>query len=326
MLAAAGVAVWFFVYYNNSEKVATDAFRNLVTADNVAVSVHAQAKDDSAFVQSLDANLIANRHLPVTFNADAVVNQGNRETNLSAFLGFDRDGVIYAGLSGLGDFLGLTDGVRQQATFLGEDAQTVISFIDNVEAETWRIDIPEIISELNLDAALSEAYTCAVDQIQHNSTADLITQAYTQHPFFQIKDAADNSLFHNSYDLTIDATNLTQFLNQVAQSSAATQAQTCFQNVTTDSIESEISQSNVEALVGELPPLNIKVDWLSHQLTNLSAGDDTFALAANFTYPEQVNFNPPAEYRPATELLDQFTDVVSIYLGGVTPVTTETTL
>lgn len=325
ILGCAGAAIWFFAYYNNSEKVATDALQNFISAENISMS--ASYKQPGNTSTSFEANLLANRHLPASLSISTTIDNNNGDQRqLSTHLNIDSEGVIYADVDGIPELLGITEEVRAEADALGEDAQTVLGLIDDVEAETWRIDIPEIVNELNLDSEYGKSYTCMINNIQQNSSTDAIVSAYTNNQFFNIKEASDHSLFNNSYDLSINSTKLAQFLNDIAQSEFATRVQNCFSNTDAITVDttSKVSESDIEAMVGELPVINIKVDWLSHQLTSLSTKDGDATLAANFAYPEKINIVLPESYRDATELLDQFTDVVSIYLGQMATTATST--
>lgn len=315
VLGCAGVAIWFFAYYNNSEKVTADALQNVVKSENLAINATYTQTGNDALTVHVAAS--ANRHLPMSLS----LRSEQSSTRLDARLDINNDGIIYASVDGLPEMLGVTNEIRQQAAALGEDLNTIVGFVDDVDAETWRIDIPEIVTELNLDKTYGEAYTCIIDQIQHGDSTAAITQAYTEYPFFNVKDATDNSLFHNSYNLTIDSAKFINFLNKVAGDPAA-QTRHCFDNIKGVTVSDKASESEVEALIGEIPTFNIKVDWLSHQLTSVSVKDNANNLSVIVSYPDRVTVNAPDEYRSATELLDQFTDVVSIYLGNFATTTT----
>lgn len=336
------LTAWYFLLYNQSDKAAFDAMHQLLRADAVVAKGDLVVWSDSSngplerLTLSLDS---ASQALPNSVEATLKVNfsDGNE---IAVKLGTVQmaDGVIYVQLSGL------VDSLRQlELDEVTENGITeIINSLEVIDNEWWQISVPDILDSLELGTeetkGLKELYGCVVDTMRKSKTDDLAT-LYQQHQFVSAQ-SVEHTLpkdhdrthypasWHHLYEVTINKNKLARFVNGIPETATATEFYNCYNSVMakysdeeglSESISSadfeEISASDLDFL--DDVRLFMEVSDFGHQLTGVYLYYNVDGIQASgafdLTY-QPVTVSAPEDYRPITELIDEFIELIA---GGL---------
>lgn len=261
MLIAGGLAIWFFVFYNNPTKVAFDALGNLVSAENVNTIgsvriVPPAGVDDSSPLKNIMVNFDSTGALPGAANAtlsfdlefdektegdkeaaSAIELYGLEEGHFEIKLGTVQmtDGVIYLRVAGI--MASLEEIGVKEGSPIYESMQEYISLIDLVDDEWWQISVPDIIDSIEPEEQLSEFYkdyyNCALDLVKEDKSAEL-KQLWSAHPFAELEPISRKEFgqtasggWNGYYDLKFNTTELASFVNGMVDTTAARNFYAC---------------------------------------------------------------------------------------------------
>ena len=338
-LILGGLAIWFFAFYSNPEKVAFDAIKNLITADNVtmngSVAILPEATADSSF-SSIILNIdSSSKTLPNSTTATLLITPNDNNEDAEAIqiqlsTVYLADGVAYIQISGLIDAM----------NELGLDATTsselsaIFDTLERVDNEWWQISIPNLISEMELEEdeaeGLNAIYTCAVDAMNNDNSGE-IASLYQANKFIQVEptksiiDSAGNETLPNSgykyYEVSLNNELLANFVNALPNTTTASIFYDCYNSAVEEyNIYETISASDINEVSADdfaLPDdlhIYLEISRFGHKLRSVAAeqqdGDVTISGSVLFQY-EAGEVAEPENYRSVTELFDELTELLS---------------
>lgn len=331
LLALGGVAGWFFIYYDNPDKVLADAVTHFYQADNIVFDggISLMDPDDEASpiksimldfdLSSLRLPFSTEASLLVLFDEDAEADLDMLKLKLG--LVWLTDGAIYLQLGGLHDTIASLNLTPEQRAEL----QTYIDTFEQIDNEWWRISVPDLIDQLELDSdydqAFNEMYVCVLDSVKDNDLSDL-APLYRKHSFFSASRVSSRTSRpdvstppasgYKAYEITLDRAKLADFLNAIYDQDSEPELVSCLNRVARkynfDELDFEVNEFTAEDF--ELPEdfhLYAEISYFGHELRSLNAewtASDYLADAGLvFTY-QSATVNPPDSYRSLTELSD----------------------
>lgn len=347
ILLLGGLAIWFFAYYNNPEKVMFDSVNNILHAPNVSLNgggsiTLRDAKDNldgDVEMAILNFNSSSSKLPNATDVSLLVTFTGGKKVNLKLGTVQMSDGVIYLRIDGI------IESLRDMG--LDPDVQTEIeelfNLLETVDGEWWRISVPDIIKEVSGDDKISKAYGDIYNCYYQALAADhskLLSSLYKQNKFIQVEPIKEISsgdgyldyspqMWHNLYEISIDSNSFANFLNSLPESEIAQELYTCYNNAveehdlgysTMGSEDlAEISADDIE-IPKELH-LYAEISQFGHKIRSIWAysEDDewqnSFAVTLNYQASE---ISTPDNYRDITELF-RSSVLQDIWISGPAP-------
>lgn len=333
ILGIIGVAVWFFGFYSNPDKVAYDAVENLLIAPNVITSgsVVIETDIDDSPLKRLSFELEnSSRTLPSSSTARLLLEFTNdMDIDLQVSTVFMRDGVIYI------QFSDLVESIEKLK--LDQDTKDALSlYLDTIEVinnEWWQISIPDIIDSLELESmqsnSIKEVYSCAVEAMDSDISGEM-ARFYGANKFLQIeqvnKDAISNyqgsSWDNNLYQISINKQKYADFVNQIPETDTVQDFFDCYNDVMRkyggDDAEQidlsdidEISADDVEwsedfILYAEISRFNHRLNRIFGEKT-----EDQIKMSVSLALDyQEVEVSAPSSYRPLTDLIDEITEII----------------
>ena len=321
-LAICGVAIWYFAFYSNPNKVAYDAINKIISAENVSIDGGiVAASDDFMVIVNLDSTA---SHLPNTSAVEVLVNVGDDEDYISFNVDLGvitmRDGVMYLQVDGVLDSLRAI-GIDEE----DPDAEILIDYLEEIEDEWWRISLPEIVDEFELGSfgeAMKESYVCVIDGT-NNENSEEIAKLYRENQFIKVsptKSFIDGSSYENPepgyrfYEVSIDKNALAGYINGMQNTESAKKMQDCMNRVAKkyfngsfDTQSEKISASDIN--LPEDLRLVLEISKFGHELRSVRgyyANDDVeLSLGVLFKYVSAPEISAPNNYRPITELIEE---------------------
>lgn len=352
LVAVGALAIWFFAYYSNPDRVVFDAVNNFTKAENVAIQnggvvVKDFAEDGSGMMLQLqfdsassklpnatNVKAVLNITEPATncgeFDANCIDDQESQEFRFTADLGtiVMNDGVVYLQVSGLVDAFEQA-GLSAEAT---PELADLLSTVELIDGEWWQISLPDILETIEIDEeanqAITDAYACMID-LANSSLPGELGDIYNQHRFLEvakIDDFQGNIASNGSslYSLNFKAPELANFLNAVPNTAALNAYYDCFNKIEafgeTIGVEefNETTPEEITESLDELPEdyvLIFEISNFTHQLESVIFGanidqavnkDEPSVLGSFVLSYQSATITAPAEYRPITELFEQF--------------------
>lgn len=346
-LILAGIAVWFFVFYNNPDKVAYDAINHLITADHVSInggfSILPNEDTESPFsmlILNIDSSSTSlpnasTANLLVAFKGETEDNSDGATLNLEIGTVEMADGVIYLQVSGIMDSL---ESLGVSSEDLGE-AESFFSTLELIDNEWWEISIPDVVDSLELEAGaadgIKEIYSCAVTAINSDYSGE-VANLYSNNRFVEVTPTdriitspdIDGSAYpeaasgHNLYEVTLNREKLASFVNAIPMTTVATQFFDCY-NVAVEEYQlgdpvdleniNEISADEIETWADDLH-VYLEISTFGHKLRAIHTYQyhDNMQLSAGFLFTyEPAVVSAPESYRPITELVDELSEAIS---------------
>ena len=199
--------------------------------------------------------------------------------------------------------------------------QQIGGIIESIDGQWVEISIDDIMNDEMLSTIdqssrqqITSTYHCTIDTINSLSNySSEFSDLYGQNPFLNMTPAANSY-----YDLSLDATNLANYMNAVPNTNFYKDLAKC----TGDSTSAPtITADDIQPALTYLPQISAKFDGIfDHHLTDLkiTSSNDYFNLSSDlqFTYPNDITVAAPSNSRPAMEI---FTEVYQ-NLTGIQPV------
>lgn len=338
LVGGAGLATWYFVYYNNPNKVAYDAINNFLHEPDFTTS-----------------GIITTRYnhtsIMITFDSDSA-NLANSSKVTLTLSPLDANGsVIYAQpyQVEIGDvimadgalYLRVDDLMDAIDRYLEDHSQTLddldittlfgYQIAEALDGEWWQISIPDIIdfySASPYDAQpAKELYTCMVNVANRNIKQEL-ADLYNGHQFINIarvdkpsaygEDVANG--FNSIYQVNLDYGLMADFINAMPDSETANNIYNCINRYsdTTSSVWhpsaadfNEISSEQLQEALSSIENIELEITNFGHQLVgiNINGASDTL-VGLHFQY-HPVTIAPPNRYHSFLDLIDEIAESLS---------------
>ena len=339
VLILGGLAIWFFAFYNNPDKVAFDAVEKLITADNVTMNggVVVLPTDDNPEFESIILNIeSSSKSLPNSTTATLLVTPSDDGENAEAIqIQLDTvylaDGIAYIKVSGLTDAAKAAGLDQEDSTAFSSALFDIVEVVDD---EWWQISVPNLLDEMELSAeeadGMSAIYTCAVDAMNSDASGE-IASLYKANKFINVEpaknpvDSAGNAMTpasgYSYYQVSLGSEQLANFINALPNTAVAFNFYDCYNAAVEQyNIYEPISAedfSEVSADDFSLPDdlsIYLEISRFGHSLrsviTEQAGEDETVSGSIVFQY-EAGTTNEPEDYRPITDLFDEITELLS---------------
>lgn len=330
VLIFGGLAIWFFAFYNNPNKVMLDGINNVLNAENVSFNGGGSLmlREGDGSVQSVILNLdSSSSKLPNTTEASLLISfEEGKSINLKLGTVQMNDGVIYLRVSGIMDSLRSMD-VSEE---LKEQSEDLFNALETIDGEWWRISVRELLQDMTEDDKVvdlySEVYDCALNLSAKDNSQE-IANLYKQHKFIEFEPVKSigtddgyvdykAQAWHNLYEIKFDKAALAEFINAVPDTDTAKEMYTCINTAVrkyeprADEISAddfnEISADDID--IPSQLHLFAEVSQFGHKIRSLwaYADDDDWknSFAVTLGY-EKVEVSAPSEYRNITELFEE---------------------
>lgn len=337
-LSICGAAIWYFVFYNNPDKVAYDAINNLITANNVMIDGGIGViSEDMQILIDIDST---SSKLPNSSTVKALLTTtaGGDEESFSINLDIGsiqmKDGDIYLQVSGILDSLKKA-GIDED----DEDYALMLDYLEEFEGEWWKISIPEIVDEFELGEfgeGIKEAYTCVVKAANADNSAAL-AKLYDQNRFIKVdpikeirKDNASSlpERGYKYYEVSFDKDKLANYVNSIPDLDHVKEVSNCLNDVFSEYYDGsfEITSENISASDIDIPEdlkVYLEISQFGHELRSIQGSyDDTengedneFSFGIVFKYDAAPSVSAPSKYRPITELIEEI--MMDLYDGSI---------
>lgn len=339
ILLAVGAVIWYFVYYNNPEKVAYDAISGLFTEKTSVSQMLLTSKigdpiDDSTRVKlwvdvhtvgvgasaSMEATLMLT---PVDANGESL--DDPYKFKLSNII--LSDGVIYIRTEDLAN--AFDDFMADSNLSMGGLGNIISGVLEAADDEWWQISVPGVLDTVmagdNKLQPTKEFYTCMVNVANQDIRGEL-AQAYSNHRFIKVAKATNPAATNagsSNYDVSLDYEEMAGFVNALPDTEAAKGIYNCYNRYMQQigAPDSQISAEDVPEVTAEelasdfSETMNIQIsiaDW-GHTLTQInvtdSANPDTL-FSIGFEHGATAEVKAPDNYRSVTELYEEIEDVI----------------
>ncbi len=288
-----GLAIWYFAYYSNPERVVLDAVNKFANADHIVVqdgnifvvdndrsdgyisSLSVQFDSSSAKLPnatnvSVDFKISPVESEPIPENicgeeddpeaTDCIVYEEPEQMEFHAELGATAitDGTVYLQLSGLVDSLeqaGMTAETTPELTEL-------LATLETVEGDWWRISLTEILDSFGTDdetkSIYTDVYACMLDLAASGLPAEL-GDLYAKYPFLNVAKSSAGTDGYSYFDVSFKSAELANFLNAIPETTAMNDYYACFNQIEafgeTIGAEdyNEVTPEEVADFIAELP-------------------------------------------------------------------------
>jgi len=331
VLALGGLAIWFFAFYNNPDKVMLDGVNHLFDAPNISLngggSMTLREGGDDDAVQSVILNLTSSSSkLPNATDVSLMIDLADdKSVNLQLGTVQMTDGVIYLKVSGIMDSMrGL--GLEADAE---EEMEELLSALETIDGEWWRISVRDVLEDISGSREVADLYgslyNCALEAGTHDNS-QILTDLYKQNKFVKVapvkKIASDDGYtdytaqaWHNLYEITIDKEALASFINAIPDTAVAEELYTCYNNALAqyDPSATQISAADIDEISAsdiDIPTglhLFVEVSQFGHKIRSVWAYVDneewqnSFAVTLDY---QTAAVSAPSEYRDVTELFE----------------------
>lgn len=333
--------VWFFAFYNQPTTAMLDGVQHLFGAQNVvlhgsgAFDIHDDDSSSTSIKKGMFDFNSASSSLPNAFDANLFLERNNTTgndttgNNLSLNGVIMSDGIVYAKIDGLSDYVRSFDGFDPET-----DSYTAVEI---AEGEWWRIALDEIIEQFTGDASVAQLYQqlyqCGLSTISQDNSK-VLAQLYSEHQFIEVTPvkqltSADGyadyqpAAWHNLYEITLNSTALADFINALPTTSTAEAMYACYNTAlqaynpaSTPLSATDFSEVSADDL--EFPEklhLYAEISQFGHKIRSLWAYFDDETVSNVFTLDfkyQPSTVEPPSEYRNLVELFDEdsFSDLM----------------
>lgn len=309
LVVLAAVAVWFFGFYSQPQKVVSDATKQVLQSDQFLVDgeIALSSPDDSELpFEKITVKFVSNFALPQVTNATVGIQLPQQDVLAS----FDVTAIttVDAIFLKVSDLIAALKQVGVDSAELEETgAFAVLEIVDN---DWWEISLDNFSGTQNVAAF----YNCLNDV----TAAPDFTKAYDQNAFLQAKriSSVPRESWHRVYQITVDHDKLDNF----ADTAAMDQLLSCYGY--TENTDSPLDGSEVEAdfdaVFSQFSDVQLffEVSLFEHRLDNLHGsfkqGKMEGAFDLNLFYDGEVKVTQPASYRPITDLFEELSEAMEV--------------
>lgn len=307
LVALAAVAVWFFGFYSQPQKVVSDATKQVLQSDQLLVDgeIALSSPDASELpFEKITVKFVSNFALPQVTNATVGIQLPQQDV-LASFdiTAITTTDAIFLKVSDL--IAALKQAGVDPAELEETGAFAVLEIVDN---DWWEISLDNFSGAQNV----AEVYSCLKDVA---ATADF-TEAYDQNTFLQATRvaAAPRANWHRVYQIAVDHDKLDNF----ADTAAMDQLLSCYGYVENEDSPLDGSEADLDATFSQFSDVQLffEVSLFEHRLDNLHGtfkhGELEGAFDFNFFYDGEVKVTQPASYRPITDLFEELSEAMEV--------------
>lgn len=246
ILAGAGVAVWYFCFYNNPENVAYEAVDGFLHQKSIALTGAIQSTTEDSLGDKTTITLGLNNSASAgagtsELNLNVTNVEDDEESSVSLRLGTVQmsDGVIYLKISkimeSLDAYLESNQITRDEFDY---SMELIYSILEKVDDQWWRISIPELLDEIAPSSEeaqpVKDLYACMVDLAKQDTSGEFAT-IYRDNRFIKIEKVSQTSMGdikpksgNSLYLLDYDYEKMANFINALPDTAVANAAYDCY--------------------------------------------------------------------------------------------------
>ena len=333
ILTLGGFAAWYFLYYNNPEKVAYDAINGFLRQQAVVTDgiMTGRAKTDTGEVLVT----VATNNKSTTSSADGAVtvkigmldangeliSDNQYEVELGGII--MTDGVIYVRTGKLMESIDLfMEDMNVTLDELDTGTRAVYNLLNDIDGEWWQISVPDVINSVvedpDLASASKEFYACLIN-VAHSDVKGEIADIYSLNRFVNISRSDTHGDGTTDYNVEFDYDKMASFANAMIESGSMKSTENCLRKYIVDDLGGDLKFENESADASKIQEslkdtsFIMSITDFGHELTGISIstkqGDSEFSGGFSFSHPE-VTIEAPANYRPISDLVDMIVDTI----------------
>jgi hypothetical protein len=309
LLLVGGAAAAYKFWYQNPQKVVSDAVMNVLKAKTLTyrgnLSVEYEGGKVVIDMDGAHPNLTSG-----ATNLRATISTDDAEYKVDGSGMVDRDGVLYVKLSNVREII---DSMAEQ---YGVQTQAFDEFVNKVDGKWIKIS-EEDIKKIDEEAgATQECVSTALNKFNDDDAAKReLADVYEKNPFVNIADNLGSQTIDGTdsmgYTITVDDRKADAFADSIKDLQVAKDLQKCDDSISMEPDESEDSDEDSETTV------QVWVSRWSHELKRLKiegASDDN---SGSFTFDplfnNEVSIDTPEDALTITELQDEISKAFGAY-------------
>lgn len=341
ILGLGGAVAWYFLYYNNPEKVAFDAINGFLQQKTVVTdgTFTGRAKTDSGEVlitvglnnksTTTSGNSIVTIKASMLDANGELLSDNQYEVELGGIV--LSDGVFYFRTGKLMDTIDLLmDDMSITIDDLDASGQAIYRLLSNVDGEWWQFDVADVVDNVIEDPVLArstkEFYTCLVN-VAHSDINGELASVYSQNRFVNITPSSNKAKASGvtNYSVSIDYDKMAGFSNALMESEIAKSAENCIHKYIVDDLGGEVNFENTPAEADKIreglegTEFTLGIRDFGHELVSAGVSykqdDAEFAGDFEFSHPEVI-IEAPENYRPISDLVDMLVEAITEMLGN----------
>lgn len=326
VLLAGGAAAAYKFWYQNPQKVISDAMTNVVKAKSLTYTGNLSVEYDGGKIaidmDGANPNLTSGQ-----LNVKATITYQGKDYKVNGAGMVDKDGNFYVKLTNIRDIF---DSLTKQ---LGVTTHAFDDFITKTDDKWIKISSDDI-DNLDKDAnTTKECVMGVLNKFNDDKTAKQeLADVYKKHPFVNSVNDLDsqsiNGMDSMGYTITLDKDKEKAFADDVRNTQLAKDLRNCDKNATADSGDTSDTSTDSKTSV------QVWVSRWSHELTQIKLDTTTDGNHDSFTFDpvfnKPVTLETPKDALTLQDLQDELSKAMSAYeteaLGGsdlndTTPVT-----
>lgn len=344
LLGIVGALIYFFVYYNNPEKVAFDAINGAFSAENIAldgeVIIAKDNNNDDSTINRVALHFTsASAKTPTAGTLDLAVDLKD-DPDFSAQFEYVQmeDGILYLKVDGIMEMMkSVTD--KESSKDLEKQLSTTFELIEDIDGEWWEVSVVDVMKSLETDRSAAEltdkVYACAIDVGQSDYMKEL-AGIYKEHRFVEVEkiNSVDTDghwftydpTFGNSlYEVNLNKRELANFITALPETKAAENFIDCYNSAMKEYFKDQGYSSRVygDMLldaddIDEVTAYDIDIPEEAKFYLEISNWNHTLKrfIVTNFSKDiyhasasvgvnySKPSINAPSSYKPLTDLID----------------------
>ena len=302
-LLGGGAAAAYNLWYQNPEKVVTDALGNMLKAKTIAYTGNFELKNDGTTVKiAIDGKNSDQSTGAVNVTAD--ISTSGRTLNVKGSGLSDKDGNLYVKLSNVEEAFDTLLGSLGATSTTSNPYETLIEKIDDKWIKIAASDLKEFSKEAG------DTQKCVTDAIKSIETdtkvKDEITSLYEKNRFIVVGDKLGSKDGSLGYNVSVDADAANAFYTGIGSTEIGKKLVAC-----DDSISFEANDDINDATREEPATLEVWVSRFTHELTefngtrtNVDDGDVSFVFKPVFN--QAVTVEVPSDTTSLKEIIDEY--------------------
>jgi len=277
LLAVIAAAVTYKFWYQNPDKVVTDAIVNTIRADKATFSSQLNVEGDTPFQMSVNG---AGTRTAVTTDVDVSGKVEENDFSVKGSLLYDEKGDIYVKARNLAE---IAEKVPQETKTLQDAVSEFVTKIDN----NWIRFTPDNKTVPEEASAVQSCMQKANDTIKNDNSYIMdIYNAYEDHRFIKITEELGTKNGSMGYVVTSDFETLKDFGRAVKESRIFKQLHDCDNSIDFNPDDWKQQESTTNDRI------ELWVDRWTHQMTGLNVtSEEKNDTTQKVTVTSQFDFN-----------------------------------
>ncbi|MDR1300344.1 MAG: hypothetical protein LBK50_01405 [Candidatus Nomurabacteria bacterium] len=312
-------AVWYFAFYQNKDRIVTDAIASVISAQTLGLGGDLTIESDNfKMTMKFDsASDGANSQAKVDVNIVSDTSSLNVDLGLTGEVIVAESGDMYLKINGLREMVSSAFGSVNMAT-LGADFDQIISEID----DQWLLITSDDINSLASTGGIQLPEQCSdlADRYGNDKTVrDELIKVYKAHRFVTVGDKVGDESGSVGYKVSFDREIAKEFADAMKDTTIFTELSDCGYGLD-NYFSNSYGANNDDTDADVIPEIEIWAKKFGHQLTafRFSAKQDDFSgvLNINSGIDVAVDVVIPTNAKPIGEVLEKLSGLLGGQLSG----------